>query len=760
MFRNAFLRIVLSFVLPLFATQAAKAASAEDRAAEKFVDRLMAKMTTAEKVAQLVQVSAGMATTGPGETPEFMKMIADGRVGSVLNSYSLEMMIQLQSLAVEKTRLKIPLLFAGDIVHGMYTKFPIPLAESSSWDLALIEKSARLAAVEAAGIGLDWTYAPMVDIARDPRWGRVVEGAGEDPWWGSQVSAARVRGFQGKKLTDPDTLMSCAKHFAGYGAAIAGRDYNSVELSEREMREVYLPPFKAAVEAGVSTLMAAFNDISGIPSSANRWLLKTVLRDEWDFKGFVVSDYSSIRELIQHGVAADKREAAILAFKAGLDVDMEGGAYDEHLEDLARRDPLTMKRLDIAARKVLLAKYKRGLFSDPFRFMNEERFKASSMRPDMIEHALEIARKSIVLMKNDGTLPLAPVGTIALIGPLAEIEHGLPNDGTFPGIKRGPESLLSAMQKFAEGKFDLKVARGAKFSHYGKIQDARSEDELLAEAMEIARRSDVIVLSIGDSPDQIGEAASRTMLRIPASQRRLLAALKTLEKPIVTVLSNGRPMVIEEESQASNALLETWYLGMMAGQAIVDVLFGEENPSGKLTLTFPRNEGQIPIYYAVRNTGRPASEDMWSSKYLDSPNAPLYPFGWGLSYTAFAYSDLQVQPKKGNAFEVSVTLTNTGTRAGEEVAQLYVRDMVASVSRPIQLLRGFRKVRLEPGESRRLVFTLSEEDLKFYNHKMKWVSEPGLFKAMVGGNSVEVIMADFRLGQPLSRGNPKLGRAL
>ena len=510
---------------------------------------------------------------------------------------------------------------------------------------------------------------------------------------------------------------------------------------------LYLPPLRAAVEAGVSTLMAGFNDVAGVPSSANRWLLKKVLRSEWGFPGFVVSDYSAIKELIQHGVAEDMRRAAILSFKAGLDVDMEGGVYDAHLAELVDRNRIKEEDLDNSVRKVLLAKYNRGLFANPYRFMNEERFKATTMRADMIEHAQDMARKSIVLLKNDGVLPLKPKGRIALIGPLAELVYGLPMDGKIAGITHAPESLLTAMQAASEGEFELKWARGARLAHYGKLFDTRSDDELVVEAMEVARDADVIVFAMGDSPDQAGEAASRTMLRIPENQRNLLAALKILGKPIVAVLSNGRPMVIGDESAAANAVLETWYLGTMAGSAIVDVLFGDYNPSGKLTVSFPRNEGQIPIFYARRNTGRPESDDMWTSKYLDSPNSPLYPFGWGLSYTTFAYSELQVQARPHATFEVTVTVTNTGEIAGEEVAQLYVRDMVASISRPIQLLRGFQKVHLNAGQSKKLTFMLDEEDLKFYNGRLKWVSEPGQFKAMVGGNSVEVMMADFRLGK-------------
>lgn len=738
--------LVLAFVSISFPAFAAPTPPPSKKALD-FVNRLMKRMTLEEKAAQLVQVTAGGAVSGPGEKPEFQKMIARGEVGTVLNSYSLESMITLQRTAVEKTRLKIPLLFAGDIVNGMYTKFPTPLAESSSWNIPLIEKSARLAAIEASAIGLDWTYAPMVDIARDPRWGRVVEGAGEDPWWGAYVSAARVRGFQGRKLTDQGTMMACAKHFAGYGAALAGRDYNTVELSEREMREVYLPPFRAAVDAGVSTLMAAFNDISGVPSSANSWLMKSVLRKEWGFRGFLVSDYSSIKELMNHGVAVDLEAAAKLSFKAGLDVDMEGYAYHKHLASLVRRGQVSEAALNASVRNVLLAKYNRGLFHNPYRFMNEKRALEVAMSPEHLAHTREIARRSIVLLKNDGSLPLQRSGKIALIGPMAELEFGLTFDGSFQGVKRKPESFLSAMQAQAtRGEFELLRARGARLTVHGRIQDERSDEELMNEAVEVAQKADVIVLSIGESPDQVGEAASKTQIRVHENQWNLMRRMRALGKPIVTVLSNGRPLVLKEIVDDSNALLETWFLGTLGGEAIVDVLFGDHNPSGKLTVSFPRNEGQIPIFYAVRNTGRPISDDMWTSKYLDSPNSPQFPFGWGLSYTKFAYSDLRLQPRNG-VLEVSVTVTNTGERAGTETAQLYIRDLVASVSRPVQQLRGFQQLSLSPGESRRITMKLKEEDLRFYNPEMKWVSEPGRFHVMVGGNSVEVLKAEFGLAK-------------
>lgn len=743
--RSAFL--ILSFL----ALQSIALGAATERPPEealRFVNKLMSRMTVKEKAAQLVQVTAGMTETGPGQTAEWLKMIGRGEVGSVLNSYSLEMMQRLQHLAVDKTRLKIPLLFAGDIVNGFQTKFPVPLAESCSWDLNLIEKSARIAATEAASIGLDWTYAPMVDIARDPRWGRVVEGAGEDPFWGGKVAAARVKGFQGKSLSDPDALMSCAKHFAGYGAAQAGRDYNSAELTEREMREVYLPPFKAAVDAGVATLMAAFNDIAGVPNSANPWLLKTILRKEWGFRGFVVSDYAAIPQLMNHGVAGTTEDAAKLSFRAGLDVDMEGDVYHKHLASLVEREVISVKALDNSVRHVLLAKYKRGLFQDPFRFMNAKRAQDVPMSEEALSHAREIAKRSIVLMKNDGTLPLKREGRIALIGPLAELEQGWAVDGPIQGVKKPSVTFLSSMrQEQSRGGFELSYARGTQFKHYGGLNDKRPDSELLQEAMTTAANADVIVVAIGESPGESGEAASKTQIRIAKNQRRLLKRLKTLGKPIVTVLFNGRPLVLDIENENSNAILETWFLGTMAGEAITDVLFGDYNPSGKLTVTFPRNEGQIPIYYAVRNTGRPETDDMWTSKYLDSPNSPQYPFGWGLSYTTFKYSDLKVSARNSKVLDVSVTVTNTGSRAGEEVVQLYIRDLVASVARPIQLLKGFQKILLQPGESRRVRLALTEEDLKFYNADMHWVSESGRFKVMVGGNSVEVISAEFGLSK-------------
>lgn len=739
--RTAFFAVFCSLFLSLPAFSKPEPDSKE---AIAFVNKLLAQMTREEKVAQLTQVTANMAVTGPGQPPEFMKLIAQGRVGSVINSFSLEMMKKLQRLQLENSRLRIPLLFSGDIVNGYMTKFPTPLAESSSWDLPLIEKSARLAAVEAASIGLDWTYAPMVDIARDPRWGRVVEGAGEDPWWGAKVAAARVRGFQGNSLREEGTLMACAKHFAGYGAAIAGRDYNSVELTEREMREVYLPPFRAAVNEGVGTLMASFNDIAGVPSSANRWLLTKVLRKEWGFSGFVISDYSAIRELMNHGVAADERAAGFLAFRAGLDVDMEGYIYDQHLAGLVASRAISEAALDKSVRTVLLAKYKRGLFQNPYRHMVEGRSREVMMAPAHITQAREIAKRSIVLLKNDGVLPLERSGKIALVGPMAELTHGAPED---PEMRVQSESLLSSMREASRGGFELVHARGASYSHYGKLQDTRPDAELLNEALEVSKDARVILVSIGESPEMVGEAASRTQLRVPENQIALLQAMKATGKPVVLVLSNGRPLMLEKETALSNAVLETWFLGTMGGSAITAVLFGDYNPSGKLTVTFPRNEGQIPIYYAARNTGRPLSDDHWTSRYLDSPNSPLYPFGWGLSYTKFEYSNLELRGRDKNTLQVSFTVTNTGAREGEEVAQLYIRDPVASVSRPVQQLRGFEKVKLAPGESKRVTLFLFEDDLKFYDEEMNWAAEPGTFVVMVGGNSVEVIKKEFFLSR-------------
>lgn len=699
-----------------------------------FVDHLMSRMTVEEKFGQMQQYAAEMAITGANTNSHYRSEISKGRVGSILNAYGAKFTYELQKVAVEKSRLKIPLIFGYDVIHGFKTIFPIPLAESASWDLALIEKSARLAANEAAAEGIHWTFAPMVDIARDPRWGRIAEGAGEDPWLGSQIAAARVQGFQGTEPGAVDRVLACVKHFAAYGAPIAGRDYNSVDMSQRELFETYLPPYEAAVKAGAATVMTAFNDIAGVPSTANKWLLTDLLRQRWQFKGFVVSDYTAVDELIPHGVAADKKQAAKLALNAGVDMEMQGGLFTKHGPTLAKRHMVDRASLDRSVRRILEAKYKLGLFSDPYRFINEERQRSVVMAPDKLAHAREIARHSIVLLKNNNSiLPLKKSDTLAFIGPFATNQRDLIGNWAAAGEWKDAVSLVDGVRSVAGDPSKILTTDGAD----------------LKAAVRMAEKADVVVLALGETQDMSGEAASRTQIRIPAAQQDLLRAVHQTGKPIVLVLFNGRPLALELENQMSDAIVESWFLGTQSGLAIADVLFGDYNPSGKLTVSFPVNEGQIPIYYARKATGRPFDAKVkYTSKYLDAPNEPLFPFGWGLSYTQFKYSPIRFSSKTLNPkqkLKVSVTVTNSGNRDGEETVQLYIHDPVASVSRPLQQLRGFAKVFLKKGESRDVTLELGIEDLKFYNQAMKWVAEPGVFTVMIGGNSRDVTKADFTL---------------
>lgn len=736
-----------------------------DNDMKPFIDQLMKRMTLEEKAGQLGQYGAGWADTGPQLSVDLEREIRAGRVGSLLNVYTPKGTRTFQEFAVNNSRLKIPLLFAYDVIHGHRTIFPIPLAESASWDLPAIEKSARIAATEAAADGLHWTFAPMVDIARDPRWGRVLEGAGEDPWLGSQIAAARVRGFRGQGVGSLDSVLSTVKHFAAYGAALAGRDYQGVDMSLRELLEVYLPPYRAAVEAGADTVMTSFNDIAGVPSSSNRWLLKDQLRDTWGFKGFVVSDWTSVQELIEHGVVVDGKDAARAAFNAGLDMDMSSDLYAKQLPALVREGKVSLQDLDRSVRRVLEAKYRLGLFKDPFRFSDEKRAQATMLAPAHLEHARDMGRKSIVLLQNrNAVLPLSRSARIAVIGPL--VENKVNNLGAWSGAGDGERvvSLKEGLLQVAGPNARLSFAKGAhlfrgqdlmdQMKSNGRAfdDDPRSSDELRSAALAVARDADVIVAALGESREFSGEAASLTRIHIPDNQLELLRALKILGKPIVLVLSTGRPLALEEEVKLADSVLLTWFLGTRAGESIADVLFGDYNPSGKLPITFPRNEGQIPIYYAKRNSGRPMDptnpDDWWKSRYLDAPNAPLFPFGFGLSYTEFTYGKPTIDKpvlRKGEAVRVSVTVTNTGKRAGAEVVQLYTRDLVASISQPIKLLKGFQKIVLQPGEAQTVTFALREDQLRFVDANHQWISEPGKFKAMVGPNSSQLQDVVFEL---------------
>lgn len=728
----------------------------------KFVDRLMAKMTLQEKVGQLVQYAGDMAVTGTAIKKDFQTDIKAGKVGSVFNVYTPEKTRELQEMAVKNTRLHIPLLFGYDAIHGHKTIFPIPLAESTSWDLKMMEASASTTAREASADGLHWTFAPMVDIARDPRWGRVMEGAGEDPWLGSKIAASRTLGFQGHELGDVGHVMACVKHFAAYGAPIAGREYNVVDLSQRELMETYLPPYQAAIDAGAATVMTSFNEISGVPSTSNHWLLTDLLRNKWKFKGFVVTDYTAINELVKHGVAADEKQAAQLALTAGVDMDMQGGVFSKYLPDLLKQHKISNAQLNQAVRRILEAKYKLGLFEDPYRFSNEARAQAEIMSEANLKQARDVARHSIVLLKNENSiLPLKRTGTLALIGPLADDKRDMLGSWSGAGDPKKAVSLREGLKMVAGEKLKVLYAKGANLleddrlmtylnKHDGQIEkDKRSPQDMIKEAVAIAKKSDVVVLALGESYGMSGEAASRTQIRIPSNQEDLLKALKATGKPIVLVLSNGRPLALSLENDLSTAILETWFLGHQAGNAIADVLFGDFNPSAKLTMTFPRSEGQIPIFYAQKSTGRPANpEDKYTSKYIDSPNTPLFPFGYGLSYTTFKYGDLSLSSKKIKAkgsLKAKIKITNSGQTDGEEIVQLYIRDLVSSITRPMKQLRGFEKVSLKKGESKEVVFEIAQKDLKFYDAKMRWVSEPGEFLVMVGPDSSDLKEAKFTL---------------
>lgn len=701
---------------------------------EAIVDSLMQKMTLAEKIGQMTLFTASWAQTGPTIDPNFLEHVKRGRCGAIFNAYTASYTRSLQDVALRETRLKIPLLFGYDVIHGHRTVFPIPLAEACSWDLPAIERSARIAAVEAAAEGIHWTFAPMVDIARDPRWGRVSEGAGEDVWLGCRIAGARVRGFQGDDLSAPDTILACAKHFAAYGAPEAGRDYNIVDLSDRSLAEIYLPPYKACVDAGVRTFMTAFNEINGVPCTANRRLFTDLLRREWGFDGFVVTDYTAINELIPHGVAADGAEAGRLAFNAGVDMDMQGSIYLDHLENLLSGEKITLDAIDLATRRILMAKAELGLFDDPYRYCDEEREKSVIMAPAHLAAAREMAHRSMVLLKNERrVLPFSRhLKTLAVIGPLATATADLLGNWHGAGDGKKVVSIVQAIREKLGDATRVILAHGC---------DVNGNDRSgLAEALAAARNADAVLLVLGEQENMSGEAASRADIDLPGLQNHLaaLVAAAAPGKPIAAVLVNGRPLAVSRLDTTVPAILEAWFPGTMGGQAIADVLFGDVNPSGKLAMTFPRCVGQIPIHYGQKNTGRPVSPDKYTSKYLDVPNTPLYPFGHGLSYTTFRYGPLQLSSrelKPDGVLKVTIEITNTGDRDGEETVQLYVRDLVACVTRPLRQLRGFEKLRVRAGESRTVEFTVRADDLSFLGPDLEPMIEAGEFEVMIGGSS-------------------------
>jgi beta-glucosidase len=703
------------------------------------VEDLLGRMTLEEKVGQLNQLSGKEFLTGPG-SPAVRNMEAEirsGRVGSMLNVKGVAETRRVQALALQ-SRLGIPLLFGLDVIHGYRTVFPVPLGEAASWDLEAIEESARIAAREASASGIHWTFAPMVDIGRDPRWGRVMEGAGEDSWLGARIAAARVRGFQGARLGGVESVMATAKHFAAYGAATAGRDYNAADMSERLLRETYLPPFKAARDAGVATFMNAFNTLNGVPGTGNRMLQRGILKGEWGFKGFVVSDWGSVREMVVHGYAADLPDAAARAITAGSDMDMESNAYSTSLAALVRAGKVPEALVDDAVRRILTKKFELGLFDDPYRFSDPARERAALADPRHRQAARAIAAESIVLLKNDNAaLPLKRgLGSIAVIGPLADARRDLEGGWIVESGAAHLKSLVDAVREHAGNGTRVTYAPGCDVA-------CRGTDGFAA-ALEAAAGADRVVLAVGESWDMSGEAKSRADITLPGRQGELFEALRAIGKTPVVVVMAGRPLVFENIADEAGAILYAWFPGSEGGNAIADLLFGDANPSARLPMTFPRNMGQVPITYQQFNTGRPVLDPgnvVYKSAYIDSPNTPRYAFGHGLSYTSFAYRDLRLSGTRmgpGGSITLSFTLANTGPVAGAEVVQLYLRDPLASVVRPLKELKGFQRISLKPGEQRTVSFTIDRDTLAFFNDKLAWTAEPGRFELMVGSASDEI----------------------
>jgi len=741
-----------------------KATSSGNKTMDTYINQLMSKMTLEEKLGQLNLVTGGEATTGSAVSADVEGKIQKGQVGGIFSLTTPQRIRKAQEIAVTKTRLKIPLIFGQDVIHGYKTTFPIPLGLAATWDLPLIEKTARIAATEASADGLNWTFSPMVDISRDPRWGRISEGNGEDTYLGSQIAKAMVKGYQGDDLSKYNTIMACVKHFALYGAAEAGRDYNTTDMSLHRMYNEYLPPYKAALDAGAGSVMTSFNDINGMPATANKWLMTDLLRNQWGFKGFVVTDYTAVSELIDHGLG-DLQAVSALALKAGVEMDMVSEGFLNTLAKSLKEGKVTEAQINNACRLVLEAKYKLGLFEDPFRYCNEERAKKEILTPANLQAAREIASQSFVLLKNQNNLlPLKKAGTIALVGPLANTRSNMPGTWSVNADLQNTPSLLEGLKSVVGDKVKILHSLGSNLiadaayqeraTMFGREipRDNRSEEVIINEALEQAKKADVVVAALGESSEMSGESSSRTNLELPDVQKHLLEALLNTGKPVVLVLFTGRPLVLKWESENVPAILNVWFGGTQAAPAIADVLFGDVNPSGKITATFPQNVGQVPIYYSHKSTGRPLAEGKWFSKfrsnYLDVSNEPLYPFGYGLSYTTFSYGDIILSApsfKTGGSITAKVTVSNTGKMEGKEVVQLYTRDLVGSITRPVKELKSFQKISLKPGESKVVTFTISEEDLKFFNAELKYVAEPGDFQLFIGTNSRDLKSADFKL---------------
>lgn len=756
-------RFLLTAVITASAFTAMAAPQADKDKMDQFIDNLMGKMTLQEKIGQLNLPVSGEIVTGQAKSSDVAGKIRKGQVGGLFNVKGVENIREVQKIAVEQSRLKIPLLFGMDVIHGYETVFPIPLALSCSWDMEAIKESACIAAKESSADGICWTFSPMVDICRDPRWGRMAEGGGEDPYLGSEISAAMVKGYQGDDLTDKNTIMACVKHFALYGAPEAGRDYNTVDMSHLSMFNNYFPPYKAAIDAGVGSVMTSFNVVDGIPATGNKWLMTDVLRDRWGFDGFVVTDYTAISEMIAHGMG-DLQQVSAMSLSAGTDMDMVADGFLTTLEKSLKEGKVTMAEIDKACRRILEAKYKLGLFDDPYKYCDASRVKKDIFTAENRTVARKIATETFVLLKNENNLlPLQRKGKIALVGPLANTKANMPGTWSVAAASDKYNSLYESMKQSLAGKAEVLYAKGSNLMYdaqreaeatmFGReMRDPRSAQELLDEALNVASQADVIVAAVGESSEMSGESSSRTNLEMPDAQRDLLTALKKTGKPVVLVYFAGRSTVMTWEQENFPAILNVWFGGSEAADAICDVVFGDVSPSGKLTTTFPKNVGQIPLYYNHLNTGRPLEAGKWFSKfrsnYLDIDNDPLYPFGYGLSYTTFRYGVLQLSNNSMNErgkITASVTVTNTGNYDADEIVQMYIRDMVGSVARPVKELKGFERIHLKKGESRTVSFDITAKQLKFYNSALNWVCEPGEFEVMVGGNSRDVQTKKFSL---------------
>lgn len=756
-------RFLLTAVITASAVTAMAAPQADKGKMDQFIDNLMGRMTLQEKIGQLNLPVSGEIVTGQAKSSDVAGKIRKGQVGGLFNVKGVENIREVQKIAVEQSRLKIPLLFGMDVIHGYETVFPIPLALSCSWNMEAIKESARIAAKESSADGICWTFSPMVDICRDPRWGRMAEGGGEDPYLGSEISVAMVKGYQGDDLTDKNTIMACVKHFALYGAPEAGRDYNTVDMSHLSMFNNYFPPYKAAIDAGVGSVMTSFNVVDGIPATGNKWLMTDVLRDRWGFDGFVVTDYTAISEMIAHGMG-DLQQVSAMSLSAGTDMDMVADGFLTTLEKSLKEGKVTMAEIDKACRRILEAKYKLGLFDDPYKYCDASRVKKDIFTAENRAIARKIATETFVLLKNENNLlPLQRKGKIALVGPLANTKANMPGTWSVAAASDKYNSLYESMKQSLAGKAEVLYAKGSNLMYdaqreaeatmFGReMRDPRSAQELLDEALNVASQADVIVAAVGESSEMSGESSSRTNLEMPDAQRDLLTALKKTGKPIVLVYFAGRSTVMTWEQENFPAILNVWFGGSEAADAICDVVFGDVSPSGKLTTTFPKNVGQIPLYYNHLNTGRPLEAGKWFSKfrsnYLDIDNDPLYPFGYGLSYTTFRYGDLRLSNNSMNEkgkITASVTVTNTGSYDADEIVQMYIRDMVGSVARPVKELKGFERIHLKKGESRTVSFDITAEQLKFYNSALDWVCEPGEFEVMVGGNSRDVQTKKFSL---------------